>query len=824
MLCSAKFFSIATALLCVFSGSHVWADVDAIGAGQSIASAIGSLSESKFFPIDATAGAFVRGSVVGEGLSAWMVDPNHRRTRRLANGAGEQQNFMFVVGDRVPPVLEVSGPIDRSFKLQIVSVIPIDKQITTEAILESPMLRSVKRSVESGEGTEHFWQQIRAGGTPLVEFNDVVPPLASSEALVTFLYRGAHRNVRLFGAPSGDHDEMDRLGNSDVWHRSYRVPRTARIAYRLAPDVPVFPGSAWESRRAILATAQRDPLNQQHFPELPVDIYDGFSVVELQEAPKPKWINPNIDTPKGEVQTHRFTSTILGNTRDIYVYRSRDYQPTSLGNALVVTFDGEKYASEMGVPTILDNLRAAGRMPPTAAIMIGNASPKSRSSELPCNNEFARFIAEELMPWVKEQEITATREQTAIVGASFGGLASAFMGLKHPELFGNVFSQSGSFWWSPGSFDSKGKEESEWLTRQFVNAPPHAVRYYLEAGTFEKPSEILPDTRHLRNCLQAKGYEVQYNEFVGGHGYFYWRSSFADGITHLLGYPLRLRASHLPNAIQIHSRVISGGLPEGDTAFKQLVDLGVKTIITVDGAKPDTETAKRHGMQYVHLPHGYDGIPERRAKELAKAVRDFDGPIYIHCHHGKHRSPVAASVACVGAGLIPPTSVSSVLTLAGTNRSYRGLYQSAGAAIRLGDNALNQLDVDYHETAQISAIAEAMVNIEQTHDHLQAIALAGWISPKSHPDLDPAHEALMLREHFTELLRCNEVKQWQESTVQILRDSVTDALELEKQIEKWKSVTGKDFPPVTLTQISKRITANCKNCHQHFRDTPLLEK
>jgi enterochelin esterase family protein len=30
-----------------------------------------------------------------------------------------------------------------------------------------------------------------------------------------------------------------------------------------------------------------------------------------------------------------------------------------------------------------------------------------------------------------------------------GGLQAAFVGLKHPEVFGNVLSQSGAFAWKP---------------------------------------------------------------------------------------------------------------------------------------------------------------------------------------------------------------------------------------------------------------------------------------------------------------------------------------------------------------------------------------
>ena len=88
----------------------------------------------------------------------------------------------------------------------------------------------------------------------------------------------------------------------------------------------------------------------------------------------------------------------------------------------------------------------------------------------------------------------------------------------------------------------------------------------------------------------------------------------------------RLSTKYLPNAVQVHAKVISGGLPENDAVFQELQSLGVKTIISVDGAKPDVKTAARYGLRYIHLPHGYDGMPNNRVKELAKAVRDLTGP------------------------------------------------------------------------------------------------------------------------------------------------------------------------------------------------------
>src|SRR5262245_46397548 len=74
--------------------------------------------------------------------------------------------------------------------------------------------------------------------------------------------------------------------------------------------------------------------------------------------------------------------------------------------------------------------------------------------------------------------------------------------------------------------------------------------------------------------------------------------------------PEKINEPTLPNAFRLHTKVISGGQPDGELAFAKLKELGVKTIISVDGARPEVELAKKYGLRYVHLPHGYDGVPE----------------------------------------------------------------------------------------------------------------------------------------------------------------------------------------------------------------------
>lgn len=90
----------------------------------------------------------------------------------------------------------------------------------------------------------------------------------------------------------------------------------------------------------------------------------------------------------------------------------------------------------------------------------------------------------------------------------------------------------------PDSRDSQ--TEGNWITKQFVTSPKLPVRFYLQAGSFEVDKEgtggnILEATRSLRDVLMAKGYEVRYQQFAGGHDDLSWRGMFADGLIALLG-------------------------------------------------------------------------------------------------------------------------------------------------------------------------------------------------------------------------------------------------------------------------------------------------
>ena len=278
-----------------------------------------------------------------------------------------------------------------------------------------------------------------------------------------------------------------------------------------------------------------------------------------------------------------------------------------------------------------------------------------------------------------------------------------------------------------------------------------------------------------------------------------------------------LATPNLPNAIRVHARVISGGQPAGPEGFQELKALGVKTIISVDAAAPDARLARQFGMRYVHLPHGYDGIPASRVSELAKALRELEGPIYIHCHHGQHRSPAATAVGCVTAGLIAPQRALELLAQAGTSPQYRGLYRSVKLARPVSAAELDALQIQFHARVEVPPLADAMVSLEHTLGHLKSLAAAGWQANPKHPDITAAHESLLLREQYVELLRTDDTAQRPAAYRQLLQE----AQRLAGQLENFSAVdVTQNDRAGQLSTVLKRIEDNCRTCHAQFRDNP----
>jgi protein tyrosine phosphatase (PTP) superfamily phosphohydrolase (DUF442 family) len=270
---------------------------------------------------------------------------------------------------------------------------------------------------------------------------------------------------------------------------------------------------------------------------------------------------------------------------------------------------------------------------------------------------------------------------------------------------------------------------------------------------------------------------------------------------------------HLHNAhVVIPGKVISGAQPEGEESFAALQQLGVKTIITVDGAKPDVETARKYGMRYVHLPIGYDGVPDDTGKAIAKAIKELPGPVYVHCHHGKHRSAAAVAVACVNNGMLPKSKAEDVLRTFGTGAEYGGLWASARDAGLLEESELRDLKVEFVEHAEIGEYAEAMVHVDQHWDNIKLIQKAGWRQPPGHSDLDPAHEALQTREMLHEGGRLD-------STGDRPAEFKEQLERAEEAVEALRVILAKKPVDTAAADAKFKVASEtCATCHKAYRN------
>ncbi|HUR99026.1 MAG TPA: alpha/beta hydrolase-fold protein, partial [Pyrinomonadaceae bacterium] len=203
---------------------------------------------------------------------------------------------------------------------------------------------------------------------------------------------------------------------------------------------------------------------------------------------------------------------------------------------LLISFDGEDYVKDIPAPTIIDNLIAAGKIYPTVQIMVDNS--QDRLGDLANHQKFADFVAKDLLPWAQANyHVAKEAGKVTLLGYSAGGLAAAYVAFKYPNLFGNVFSQSGAFWRG----DEGASQPGEWLTSQFKNSPKLKLRFYLVVGGGETSKNasgfsMVETSTHLRDALKSKGYDVAFLEAPGAvHNGESWRMQVADGLIHLVG-------------------------------------------------------------------------------------------------------------------------------------------------------------------------------------------------------------------------------------------------------------------------------------------------
>lgn len=266
----------------------------------------------------------------------------------------------------------------------------------------------------------------------------------------------------------------------------------------------------------------------------------------------------------------------------------------------------------------------------------------------------------------------------------------------------------------------------------------------------------------------------------------------------------------LENFRKWSDKIAQGGQPAGEVAFQNLAAMGYTTIVSVDGAKPDVETASKYGLHYVHVPFGYDGVPKGAQTSIVKAVESANGPVFIHCHHGVARGPAGAIIARKAVDGISDEEAAKELKESGCSDHYKGLYRDVTAAVPPTAAELAAVPAVLPAYVSPGTLAAQMAVLDRTWARVGAAKAAAWTAPTERPDVDPPHEARILWEHFREIGRLGDVERHGPDFLANLQHAEEAGHALEDALDKGdKDAATKSFGVIKQT---------CDACHARWRD------
>jgi enterochelin esterase family protein len=225
------------------------------------------------------------------------------------------------------------------------------------------------------------------------------------------------------------------------------------------------------------------------------------------------------DVPHGKISsvalpTHQM---IAGKTREVYFYQPPVEQPVPL----VVVWDGKEYLRRARLPMIVDNLIAQKRIAPIALALVPNGGVY-RFMEYTASEATLVWILSSVLPEAAQKcnllDLKSHPGAYGVMGASLGGLMSLFAGLRVPDVFGKVLSQSGAF---------TLREFHTVVWDEVQSSVPIQNHIWMDVGSYEG---LLPANREMHQLLIEKDCKHGYHEYSGGHNYPSWRNDVANGL------------------------------------------------------------------------------------------------------------------------------------------------------------------------------------------------------------------------------------------------------------------------------------------------------
>jgi len=338
---------------------------------------------------------------------------------------------------------------------------------------------------------------------------------------LTLVFRGEADAVNLrhfiYGLPSTQ--AFERVDGTDLWFHIFELPDGSRVEYKLE----IIRG---DERKWI-----RDPLN----PLLAHDPFGANSVMHARGYDLPEWIEHDDDARPGSLEHHVLPSRAFGDTREVTLYLPARFRDSRVYPLLVV-HDGPDFLRYASLKTVLDNLIHRLEIAP---MVVALTHPKERLDEYPNDAAHARFLTEELVPYLEERLPLSKRpSRRGLMGASFGAVAALSTAWRYPEVYGRLLLQSGSF-----AFTDIGKHERGpafdpvvRFVNQFRDDPLRlSERLFVSCGRYES---LIYENRSLVPLLQATGMDVRFVESRDGHNWENWRDRLREGLSWLFPGPL----------------------------------------------------------------------------------------------------------------------------------------------------------------------------------------------------------------------------------------------------------------------------------------------
>lgn len=362
---------------------------------------------------------------------------------------------------------------------------------------------------------------VRAGHGALQELlsSRSFPVIVEGTAL--FVFDGQAEQVLLhhwiFGLPSSQ--PFERVHGTQLWWLEADIQRSARVEYKLEV---VHHGQ----QRLV-----RDPLN----PALAQDPFGANSVATGSDYVVPEWAEEHEGTRRGKIIEREIQSEVFGGSRPLSIYLPARFRETRRYPLLVV-HDGLDYLRFASLQNVLDNLIHRQEIPPMIVVL--TQSPQ-RMEEYSGSDAHARFLAEEVLPMMeREYPLLEEAQDRALMGASFGAVASLHAAWCHPGTFGKLLLQSGSFAFTDIGDHDRGPmfDPVVKFVNAFREAPGKPVaQAFLSCGVYES---LIYYNRSMLPLLQAAGVNARLVEAQDGHNWENWRDRLREGLTWLFAGPL----------------------------------------------------------------------------------------------------------------------------------------------------------------------------------------------------------------------------------------------------------------------------------------------